>query len=180
MKQLHNFYNLFIKLKCYPQCGVNSHISVSSLCSQMKREESSPKKHFLSRHNSEYPKSCSSSCWLHESQRTGCTVWKGFSPFCSTSSSCWHSPSPERASKIGEGSKSRWHWAEFASPLPLEEFFCASKNSLLYPQACSLPTLRGQGSSEHPNQGPGASTLTSVDLVQTLPLAPERSSWQIK
>lgn len=51
MKQLHHFYNIFVNLKCYPQCGVNSHILVSSLCSRMKREKSSPKQPFISRHN---------------------------------------------------------------------------------------------------------------------------------
>jgi len=55
-----------------------------------------------------------------------------------------------------------------ANPLPLEEFFCASKNPLLHPQACFLPAFHGQGSMEHLNQGLCVSTVTSVDLLQTL------------
>lgn len=114
MKQLCIF-NLWIYYRnCYPQCGMNSCILVSSLrSSQMKREKRSPKKHFIliktwnnSRHNSEHSKGCSSSCWLHKSQRT---VWTGFSLVRSASSSCWHGLSPECASEIGGGSKSRWH-----------------------------------------------------------------------
>lgn len=81
MKQLHIFNFWIYCRNCYPWCGINSCILVSSLCSsQMKREKSSPKKHFIliktwnnSRHNSEHPKGCSSSCWLHKSQCTGCT-----------------------------------------------------------------------------------------------------------
>lgn len=81
IKQLHIF-NLGIYCRnCYSDCGANSRILVSSLCSsQKKREKSSPKKHFTliktwnnSGHNSEHPKSCSSSYWFHKSQHTGCT-----------------------------------------------------------------------------------------------------------
>lgn len=81
MEQLPIF-NLWIYCRnCCPLCGANSHILVSSSCSsKMKREKSSPEKHFIliktwnnSRRNSEHPKGCSSSCWLHKSQRTGCT-----------------------------------------------------------------------------------------------------------
>lgn len=77
------------------------------------------------------------------------TIWNGFSLVHSTSSCCWHGLPPECASETGGGSKSRWHWAGFANPLPLEEIFCASKHLLLLLWACSSATLHG-----HPNQGP--------------------------
>lgn len=80
LKQLH-FLNLWTYCRnYYLQCGAHLCILVSSLCSsQIKREKSSPKEHFIliktwkhSRHNLEHPVGYSSLCWLHKSQHSDC------------------------------------------------------------------------------------------------------------